>query len=203
MRLITIFVAALAFFCVAFQAIAGECTRSEQRGCLEIQVNNLVYTDDLMDTFLSNSRADASLIMYRLYKGGKADSAGTTSFCFYMWNVGALSVSDMASYATNRSNGANPPRITLEEISVMEGPAGRTEFTLGPPDRGFRFTTSDGVGSIQFPWDAVQIDTYTLTCACSGVSEYPGRDKGHWLTPKDFKRYKRERRDGLMVSFFF
>jgi len=179
-------------------ASSAPCVKTEQRGCLELDLLNLQAQPNLNVAAMPN-RGQA---LYDMYVNGMAQAGKPRSFRVFAWNVNDVPVSAMAEYrlgadypsavkqnrAVRRTTMLTPLPVT--PASMQGAPAFDPRYNIGPPQKAFRaFAPHGGVG-LQFPKAMLRPNTYLLICAenAEGEGVYPNRLNGaldgFWLTPE-------------------
>lgn len=182
-------VSSLALICALFAGasavsavptFADDCGRTEQSGCLEIDILNFRYDAEVA----SLAEADQGQSLYYRYKKGYARSAGNQCYYVYFWHIRDVSANDMSEYHIIGRDGKRPYRTEVEEVDPFSGPTIGTEYEgIGNPHRAFRVCGDAAVMAFQFPYEMITGKTYVLICA-ERVTVVPGKNRGEWLTPK-------------------
>lgn len=174
------------------------CERTEQVGCLELDVLNVEWNaqHSLMqgrDRPFASQEERYKVVttlgpdLYKAYKAGAVKASKDRTFTIYMWNVGKVPTSHMASY---RLDGQTLTKVGVAEVTGKQGPVFDPITDLGAPDRVFQVEAKGQkpIGAaLQIPWSMVTSRTYILICAGDNLGVYPNRisaNEGHWLTPE-------------------
>lgn len=188
-----------------------KCERSEQPGCLSIDMMNVEYdpehplmatiTEDYWKKFEDEElRRYLALklgpLLFQCYKDKECNpAAGVTEFRIYFWNPLGGSAENFSAYEVPGPTGdpKTMQRIAFEEFT----PDFRARFVyeeedLGQPDRSFRLETSTVGGELNVDWSMMGPETWVLICS-SNVQRgresvvYPpvaeGYEQGLWLSP--------------------
>jgi hypothetical protein len=149
MRLLIICALIAVFALAASPTMARDCNRTEQLGCLEIDILNFRYSPPVADLAV----ADQGQSMYYRYKDGGAGSAGRNCYWIYFWNAREVSANDMSEYHIVGRDGRNPHRKNVTEVDPTSGPSFNTVYDIGDPERAFRVCGDAAVMAFQFPYE--------------------------------------------------
>ncbi len=192
-----------------------KCERTEQVGCLELDVLNVQFDagNPLMaarDRPFTSQEERYKVVttlgpdLYKGYKAGTVKASKDRTFTIYMWNVGKVPTSHMASY---RLNGQTLTKLSVAEVAGKQGPVFDPLTGLGSPDRVFQVEAKGQkpIGAaLQIPWSMVGERTYILICTGDASGVYPNRvtaNEGHWLTPEYLASMRKRGWEYVLLPF--
>lgn len=153
---------------------AVKCSRTEQRGCIEIDLLIVRYDDSVPPiSRLVSGNSDGIDEAMEIYSMVKKNEVKLYESCvpviIYFWNVNTnVPQSKMAEYDSS----IRPSPVKL----AFNVPIPDSE--LGNPDEIFKVTVCGGMGALQIPWNYITERTYTLICPLEDATMYPNRRAG-------------------------
>lgn len=213
MFLLSLFVATNAFA----NEVAMKCEKTEQKGCLEIDILNAKWDEthpamkDLDSPVASQDeryRRVTTLggVVWKEFKAGKVRASGPRTFLVYMWNIDTkVSADHMSAY---KQVGPTPSGLSKVALVDVTGKAPNPKVdpvsNLGLPAMVVQVKADDIGAALQFPWGMVTATTYILVCAEDRLSVYPNRitaTEGLGLTPEYLNAAKGKAWNYMLVPF--
>lgn len=189
-----------------------KCTVTEQVGCLELDVLNVLWDNELMagldKPYPSEEEryrrvTELGPAFYRCFKAGECRAAKERSFVILMWNVDtSVSNDHLASY---QLDGRTLTKVGVEDAWGITPPVFDPVSDLGKPQRVYRVKARgmSPIGTaLQIPWSMITEKTYILICAEDDLTVYPNRitaKEGLWIPPEYLKGVIKQGRDGLII----
>lgn len=182
------------------------CRETEQPGCFEIDILNLVAPNGFNRG--RDGRPDA-MAYYQQYIDGVMKPARPRTFTVYFWSINPVSAQSMAEYRLGadyppmaKSNRSMRRTTKLSWMPVTPvSTAGAPIFdpsyqNRGPAQAAFRVSAPYGGVGLQFPTAMLTPGTLVLICADNAQDEgvYPNRlhgaQDGIWLTANELNPNK-------------
>jgi len=152
------------------------CNRTEQVGCIEIDLLIVKYDPQVSElhALVSGEKdgADVAMALYRKVKSGDVQLyEGCIPVTVIFWGINtSIGQSRMATY----NSAIQPGPVTAQALSTLSTP----ESILGEPQQAFVVNVCGGIGALQVPWDYITSKTYALVCPYDHATQYPNRQKG-------------------------
>jgi hypothetical protein len=198
---------------ISAQAMAIECRRDEQKGCLSIQVLNFLWEEDnpLMTGLnrlpTSKERYDRVVKtaprLYKGFKSGTVQAASPMSVTIYLWNINeAGNQVGEIRYAAMKPHNMRGKYFKAKTVSPKLGAIFDPVNGLDDPDVAFGMKLDGFASVLGVPWDMIGNNTYILICPV-GQTVVPNRitaKNGYWITPEFLDWMKKNDKDYVLTA---